>query len=64
MLGRDSNCSAADDDAAPAAQRVRAIEVLVELFGGLDPRQLAERCTAANDPAVRARVAWALGRGP
>ncbi|MEO8427497.1 MAG: HEAT repeat domain-containing protein, partial [Verrucomicrobiota bacterium] len=43
--------------------RVRAIEVLTELFHGL---ATAEATLAARDasPFVRARVAWSLGRAP
>ncbi len=46
-------------DSVPA--RVRAVEVLVEVFGGV-PRDIAERAVAANSPApVLARLAWAIG---
>ena len=44
-------------------RRVRAIEILVELFGGIsaDTASVAAR---NGPPVVRARVAWALGRHP
>ena len=44
-----------------AEQRIRAIEILVEMFGGVD---LSTARTLIQDrtPAVRARTAWALGR--
>ena len=45
-----------------AASRVRAIEVLVEVFGGVEP-ETARKIMDTADPAVRARLAWALGRG-
>ena len=45
------------------AQRVRAIEILMECFGGLPGHDQLVTETA-NDPApsVRARLAWSLGR--
>ncbi len=48
---------------APEASRIRAIEILTELFGGLTPAEasLAEKQGSAG---VRARVAWSLGRKP
>lgn len=61
QLGRDAFRRAAADAQRPAEQRVRAIEILTELFGGLDAetgRQLA----SAESAAVRARAAWSLGR--
>jgi len=53
---------AADDSARSVALRVRAIEVLVEVFGGVKP-ETARKIIDSADPAVRARLAWALGRG-
>ncbi len=53
---------AADERARSSASRVRAIEVLVEVFGGVEP-ETARKVMATADPAVRARLAWALGRG-
>lgn len=52
---------AAVDSQRDAAQRVRAIEILVERFGGLNSSTLA---TLADDAKaeVRARIAWAIGR--
>jgi len=44
-------------------RRVRAIEVLVEVFNGLSA-QAAGVAVAQGPPPVRARVAWALGRHP
>lgn len=43
--------------------RLRAIEILTEMHGGLPP-DLAAAGARANLPAVRARVAWSLGRVP
>ncbi|PYI87662.1 MAG: hypothetical protein DME26_05435 [Verrucomicrobia bacterium] len=56
------NQTVADNRLAPSL-RVRAIEVLTELFEGL-PTGLARVGAQANFPAVRARIAWSLGRIP
>jgi putative membrane-bound dehydrogenase-like protein len=61
QLGAKAFEDAAGDEQLPALARLRAVEVLVELFGGLNPA-LAVRWSQASEPAVRARVAWALGR--
>jgi putative membrane-bound dehydrogenase-like protein len=53
---------AADQRSTPE-QRVRAIEVLTELHGGLPPGT-ALTCAQANPPLVRARTAWSLGVAP
>ncbi|MDP7274632.1 MAG: hypothetical protein QF363_04080 [Planctomycetaceae bacterium] len=49
------------DDDRPSSQRVRAVEILVELFeaAGLD---LLSKSAAKAPAAVRARIAWAIGR--
>jgi putative membrane-bound dehydrogenase-like protein len=46
-----------------AAARVRAVEVLTEMFQGLGP-EIARAGSAASTHLVRARVAWSLGRKP
>jgi putative heme-binding domain-containing protein len=60
-LGAKAFEDAVADERLGAPARMRAVEVLVELFGGLDAR-LADRWSQSGEPAVRARVAWALGR--
>jgi putative membrane-bound dehydrogenase-like protein len=62
-LGRSPFETAALAVERPAAERMRAIEILVEVFGGVS---LATALQLARDaePAVAARVAWALGRAP
>lgn len=45
------------------AIRIRAIEILTEVFGGLPPGAAFD-LTRANQPEIRARVAWSLGRVP
>ncbi|MBX3438240.1 MAG: c-type cytochrome, partial [Planctomycetaceae bacterium] len=60
-LGRTVFEQAAQDGRRPEAQRVRAIEILTEKFGGIDPN-LAARLSQIPSPLVRARAAWALGQ--
>ena len=51
------------DESVLPVWRVRALEVVTELFGGLSPAQ-ADQAARARSPMVRARVAWSLGRAP
>ncbi|REK19582.1 MAG: hypothetical protein DWQ37_00505 [Planctomycetota bacterium] len=60
-LGRAAFEEAAIDEVLDPMARVRAMEVLVEVFDGVDAR-VADVVSKSDDPAVRARVAWALGR--
>ncbi len=59
--GRDAFASSATDRSRDATQRIRAIEILVERFGGLGDATLK---TLIEDPTpeVRARTGWAIGR--
>jgi putative membrane-bound dehydrogenase-like protein len=61
-LGKETFERAAADGKRDPAGRMRAIEILVDLFGGLDPAKSASWLADAP-PEVRARAAWALGRG-
>ena len=45
----------------PLAERIRAVEVFVELFGG-PPKEVALKLTTSNEPELIARVAWAMAR--
>lgn len=49
------------DDAWPDDYRIRAIEVLTEMFGGV-PVPRARQTALSGSAAVRARLAWSLGR--
>src|SRR5262249_31905806 len=51
------------NDGLDESLRVRAVEVLTEVHGGLSPAT-ATVGALANSPSVRARVAWSLGRVP
>jgi putative membrane-bound dehydrogenase-like protein len=62
QLGKGAFEAAVDNTELTTAARVRAIEVLVELFEGLEPARATAWATTKS-PEVRARVAWALGRG-
>jgi putative membrane-bound dehydrogenase-like protein len=62
-LGRDAMVAAVADQSVDPASRVRAVEVLTELFGGLKAAEAKSAAQAAS-PLVRARVAWSLGRVP
>ena len=60
-LGREAFESAAEDRARPEAERVRALEIITELFEGIDERSLAKFASDPS-PAVRARAVWSAGR--
>lgn len=62
-LGRAAFEQAIADNSRHLDERVRAVEVLVELFDGLSA-DVAARAAGLNDPALRARMAWAVARSP
>lgn len=59
-LGAQAFLSAALDDSLSTAARIRAIEILTELFAGL-PHPAAEMLSRVASPEIRARAAWSLG---
>jgi len=61
FVGAGALQKAAADERETVARRVRAIEILTERYRGLDP-QMAGRLAVSPQPAVRARLAWSLGR--
>lgn len=61
QLGPSAFTAAATDRERSVAQRIRAIEVLVECFQGVTP-DVARRVLALNEPESSARVLWALAR--
>lgn len=63
QLGAKAFADAVEDETLDVSSRVRAVEVLVEVFGPLDAARAAP-WTKSNAPEVRARVAWGVGRGP
>ena len=62
-LGPGPFLAAIVDDARAEVERVRAVEVVTELFGGLTGTS-AKAGARSRSPMVRARVAWSLGRLP
>jgi putative membrane-bound dehydrogenase-like protein len=60
-LGRDAFLTAACDTLRTTDERMRAIEIVTELFGGIDPQTLTKLATD-EAPAVRARAVWSAGR--
>jgi putative membrane-bound dehydrogenase-like protein len=60
-LGRDTLVRASLDPLRPVAQRVRAIEIVTELFAGLDAANL-ETLSNEQAPVVRALAVWSAGR--
>lgn len=62
-LGAPGFLRVAADELIEPLWRVRAIEILTELFGGL-PQLQADLAARAASPLVRARTAWSLGRVP
>jgi putative membrane-bound dehydrogenase-like protein len=54
---------ACGNEALPDSVRIRAIEVLTEMFGGL-MTSTARATAGSSSPFVRARTAWSLGARP
>ena len=60
-LGKATLLEAAMNEDLTVDDRIRAVEILTELFGGIDEVS-AERLADAAAPALRARVIWSTGR--
>lgn len=60
-LGKEAFENAALDAKQPQLERIRALEVLVELFGGVTPL-LAAQVADGKDAEVTARAVWAVSR--
>jgi putative membrane-bound dehydrogenase-like protein len=63
QLGPEPFAAIAADNKASSDQRVRAMEILTEIHGGL-ASATAARAALANAATVRARVAWSLAVAP
>ncbi len=61
QLGRDVFLTAAVDEQRSITQRIRVIEIVTELFEGLDANWSA-KLASSSVPEVRARAAWSVGR--
>ena len=62
-VGEESFDDLVANPQATPEMRLRAVEVLTDLFGGLTTASAAAGARA-DSPYVRARVAWSLGRSP
>jgi putative membrane-bound dehydrogenase-like protein len=62
-LGAEAFAAAVADESKDDASRIRAVEVLTELFGGA-PAETARALAKTSSSPVRARLAWSLGRAP
>ncbi|MEZ6126238.1 MAG: hypothetical protein R3C49_24185 [Planctomycetaceae bacterium] len=60
-LGKNAIASAATDEGRRPIERVRAIEILTDVFDGPDAAT-TRVLTASRSVPVRARTAWAIGR--
>ncbi len=58
VLGRKPFESAVIDESLPAKERIRAIEILVELFSG-PSASVAEKLLSDREPEIVARTLWA-----
>jgi len=61
QLPREDFLAAIRDEQRPTAERIRAVEIVTELFGGMDPAT-ATQLVSSPVPEVRARAAWSIGR--
>ena len=63
-LKADAFRTLAFDESATDARRVRAIEILTELFGGIPEQdgEFVSKLTQTASPLVRARAIWAIAR--
>ncbi len=62
-LGAKAFAAVIVDEKWDTLARIRAVEIVTELFGGLPPIT-AKTGAKASSPTVRSRVAWSLGRSP
>ncbi len=66
-LGSDAFSEAIENEALPVLERIRAVEISVELFGGIDPRivrrNLGINWTWSQPSELAARIVWALSLG-
>ncbi|MFN0051181.1 MAG: PVC-type heme-binding CxxCH protein [Planctomycetales bacterium] len=62
-LGAQPFLSLALDEQQPLAHRIRAVEILTELFTGI-PGTAAEILATAKSAELRGRAAWSLGAKP
>ncbi len=61
QLGKETFELALGNSSLPLAERIRAIEILTELFGGLRV-EVARQGVLPGEPELLARAVWAVGR--
>ena len=61
-LGKEAFVKAVRDDKLPVEERMRSVEVLVEVYGGVDVNELDDLLRSTQDPNVKARIAWCASR--
>ncbi len=61
LLTRQPFEQAIMDASRAQPQRIRAIEILTEMYGGLTD-ELAKQLSMVASPAIRARAVWSIGR--
>lgn len=59
-LGRETLMARVADRTAPLEERIRGIEILTEMFGGLSLDEAVFLCK--DHPLIEARAIWSLGR--
>ncbi len=62
-FGERALLRAAVDSGRSISERIRAVEIVTEKFGGLDGKT-ARQLSVSKSAELRARVAWSLGRSP
>jgi putative membrane-bound dehydrogenase-like protein len=62
-LGRDKFVTAVVDRRRPLDQRVRAVEIITDIFGGLNIEEVESLFKAAR-PELVARILWSFARQP
>jgi putative membrane-bound dehydrogenase-like protein len=60
-LGAELFARGINDKSLSEASRVRAVEILTELFGGIPGKEL-DLAAHSDSAAVRARIGWSMGR--
>ena len=60
-LGKEPFRAAAKQERRHVRKRLRAVEILTELFGGLDP-DLVSWLSKSSSSYIRERAAWSMGR--
>jgi putative membrane-bound dehydrogenase-like protein len=61
-IGKEAFVKAVRDDKLPVEERMRSVEVLVEVCGGVDVNELDDLLRSTQDPNVKARIAWCASR--